>query len=107
MAKIKMKTKTKNKKSTLKLKNIPELKKTIFIKFNTIKKYILTVKKMRSSEEAINELIKKFDSTIADVITESGKLAKEDKRNTIMDQDVIPALEKYIGKFRFIFFYLF
>lgn len=93
-----MKTKTKNKKSTLKLKNIPELKKTIFIKFNTIKKYILTVKKMRSSEEAINELIKKFDSTIADVITESGKLAKEDKRNTIMDQDVIPALEKYIGK---------
>ena len=90
MAKIKMKTKNK--------KPVPKIPKTIFIKFNTVKKYILTVKKMRSSEEAINELIKKFDSTIADVLTESGKLAKEDKRNTIMEQDVLPALEKHIGK---------
>ncbi|MBU4312776.1 MAG: hypothetical protein KJ706_08685 [Candidatus Omnitrophica bacterium] len=73
-------------------------KKKEFLRFNTIKQYINDVKKMRSSTSAVNKLIKDFDSTIEDVINEAGKLAKEDKRNTIMDQDVIPALEKHLGK---------
>ena len=53
---------------------------------------------MRSSTGAVNKIIKDFDSTIEEVINEAGKLAKEDKRNTIMDQDVTPALEKHLGK---------
>ena len=73
-------------------------KKREFLRFNTIKQYINDIKKMRSSTGAVNKLIKDFDSTIEDVINESGKLAKEDKRNTIMDQDVIPAIEKHLGK---------
>lgn len=73
-------------------------KKKEFLRFNTIKQYINDIKKMRSSTSAVNKLIKDFDSTIEDVINEAGKLAKEDKRNTIMDQDVIPALEKHLGK---------
>ena len=73
-------------------------KKKEFLRFNTIKQYINDIKKMRSSTSAVNKLIKDFDSTIEDVINEAGKIAKEDKRNTIMDQDVIPALEKHLGK---------
>ncbi|MBU4472798.1 MAG: hypothetical protein KJ842_01410 [Candidatus Omnitrophica bacterium] len=73
-------------------------KKGEFLRFNTIKQYINDIKKMRSSTDAVNKLIKDFDSTIEDVINEAEKLAKEDKRNTIMDQDVIPALEKHLGK---------
>jgi hypothetical protein len=53
---------------------------------------------MRSSTGAVNKLIEDFDSTIEDVIADAEKLAKEDKRNTIMEQDVIPALEKHLGK---------
>jgi hypothetical protein len=53
---------------------------------------------MRSTTEAVNKLIEDFDSTIETVITEAETLAKEQKRNTIMDQDVIPALEKHLGK---------
>ena len=73
-------------------------KKKEFLRFNTIKQYINDIKKMRSSTGAVNKIIKDFDSTIEDVINEAGKLAKEDKRNTIMDQDVTPALEKHLGK---------
>ena len=73
-------------------------KKREFLRFNTIKQYINDIKKMRSSTGAVKKIIKDFDSAIEDVINEAGKLAKEDKRNTIMDQDVIPALEKHLGK---------
>jgi len=73
-------------------------KKAEFLKFNAIKSYINDVKKMRSSSGAVKKLIKDFDSTIETVITEAGKLAKEDKRNTIMEEDVIIALEKHVGK---------
>lgn len=73
-------------------------KKTEFVKFNTIKQYINDTKKMRSSTGAVKKLIKDFDSTIKDVITEAERLAKEDKRNTVMDQDITPALEKHLGK---------
>jgi len=73
-------------------------KKAEFIRFNTIKSYINEVKKMRSSTGAVKRLIKDFDSTIEDVITDAEKLAKQDKRNTIMEQDIIPALEKHLGK---------
>jgi len=73
-------------------------KKIEFLKFNTIKEYINDAKKMRSSADAVNKLISDFDSTIEAVITDAEKLAKEDKRNTIMEQDIIPALEKHLGK---------
>lgn len=68
------------------------------IRFNTIKQYINDVKKMRSTTGAVNKLIEDFDSTIETVITEAERLAKEQKRNTIMEQDIILALEKHLGK---------
>jgi len=69
-----------------------------FIRFYSVKKYITETKKMRSSTGAVKMLIKAFDSTIEDIISDAAKLAKEDKRNTIMEQDVTPALEKHLGK---------
>lgn len=73
-------------------------KKTEFLRFNTIKEYINEILKMRSSRDAVKKFIKEFDSSIEAALKEAGKLAKEDKRNTVMDQDIIPALEKHLGK---------
>jgi len=69
-----------------------------FIKFNTIKAYINDVLKMRSSESAVKLSMKEFDSAIETVLKEAGELAKQDKRNTVMDQDIISAVEKHLGK---------
>ncbi len=73
-------------------------KKAEFIKFNTIKEYVNDILKMRSSESAVKKAIKEFDSAIETVLKEAGELAKENKRNTIMDEDIIPAVEKHLGK---------
>jgi len=73
-------------------------KKSEFIRFNTIKEYINDILKMRSSDSAVKEFLNGVDTAVETTLTDAGKLAKEDKRNTIMDEDVIPALEKHLGK---------
>ena len=74
--------------------------KTNFIRFNTIKTYINDVKKMRASDPAINTLIERVDSLVIDVLSEAQRLAKENKRKTVMGPDMTAALEKYVGKRR-------
>jgi len=69
-----------------------------FLRYNTIKEYTNDILKMRSSDSAVKKFLSEFDSAIETTLSDAGKLAKEDKRNTIMDQDVIPALEKHLGK---------
>ncbi|MBU4258822.1 MAG: NFYB/HAP3 family transcription factor subunit [Candidatus Omnitrophica bacterium] len=73
-------------------------KKAEFIKFNTIKEYFKDAFKMRSSESAVKLSMKEFDLAIETVLKEAGELAKQDKRNTVMDQDIISAVEKHLGK---------
>lgn len=73
-------------------------KKAEFIKFNTIKEYFNNILKMRSSDSAVKRFLKALDTAIETVLQEAGKLAKEDKRNTVMDQDIELALEKHLGK---------
>jgi histone H3/H4 len=73
-------------------------KKAEFIKFNTIKEYINDILKMRSSESAVKKSMSEFDSAIETVLKEAGELAKEGKRNTVMDQDIVSAIEKHLGK---------
>lgn len=73
-------------------------KKAEFVKLNTIKEYINDNLKMRSSDSAVKLSMKEFDSAIEIVLKEAGELAKEDKRNTVMDQDIISAVEKHLGK---------
>ena len=77
---------------------MPKNKQAEFIRFNTIKEYINDILKMRSSDSSVKKFIKEFDSSIEAALKEAGKLAKEDKRNTVMDQDITPALEKHLGK---------
>ena len=73
-------------------------KKAEFLRYNTIKEYINDILKMRSSDGAVKKFIGEFDTAIEDTLTDAGKLAKESKRNTIMDEDIVPALEKHLGK---------
>ena len=73
-------------------------KKLGFVRFETIKDYINDVCKMRSRDKAIKKLVKEFTSVIRTVIKEAKKSAKKDKRNTILDEDIILALEKHLGK---------
>ncbi len=72
--------------------------KAEFIKFNTIKAYINDILKMRSAESAVKKSMSEFDTAIETVLKEAGELAKQDKRNTVMDQDIISAVEKHLGK---------
>ncbi len=69
-----------------------------FLRFNAIKEYINDNLKVRSSDKAVKKFIKEFDAAIGATLKEAKKSAREDKRNTIMDQDIIPALEKHLGK---------
>lgn len=69
-----------------------------FIRSNTIKEYINKIKKMRSSDDAVSLLLRRFNETIETVIASAQELAKEDKRNTILEQDITTSLEKHLGK---------
>ena len=69
-----------------------------FIRFNTIKEYIAHILKMHSSDSAVKKSIKAFDTAIETVLKEAGETAKEDNRGTVMDQDIISALGKHLGK---------
>jgi len=77
---------------------MPKNKKAEFIRFNTIKEHINDILKMRSSDSAVKKFIKEFDLAIAATLIDAGKLSKEDKRNTVMDEDIITAVEKHLGK---------
>jgi len=72
--------------------------KTEFVRYNTIKDYVKNIQKMRSNEAAVNNLTERFNSLIETVITSAAALAKENKRNTILAEDMKEALEKIVGK---------
>ena len=73
-------------------------KKTEFVRFNTIKDYVKESQKMRSNEAAVNNLTSRFNSLIETVIIRAAGLAKENKRTTILAEDMKEALEKTVGK---------
>ena len=73
-------------------------KKAEFLRYNTIKEYINDILKMRSSDSSVKTFLSQFDTAIEDTLADAGKLAKENKRNTIMDEDIVRALEKHLGK---------
>ncbi len=69
-----------------------------FVRFNTIKDYIKDVVNMRSNEAAVNDLISRFNALIESAITEAASLAREQKRNTILQENMKLALERTVGK---------
>jgi histone H3/H4 len=73
-------------------------KKPEFLRFNTIKEYINVAFGMRSSKGAVQKFIRAFDLAIKDTLADAGKSAKENKRNTVLEADIEPAIEKNLGK---------
>jgi len=73
-------------------------KKVEFVRYNTIKDYVKESQKMRSNEAAVNNLTSRFNSLIETVIIRAAGLAKENKRTTILAEDMKEALEKTVGK---------
>lgn len=69
-----------------------------FIKDAVIKSYIKDILKLRSSEEAINQINSKSNSLIETILTEAKEIAIKNKRNTIMIEDINQAFEKHVGK---------
>lgn len=74
------------------------MKKDAFLMFQVIKKYISRKEKLKSSAGAIDKLIDRFNEEIKIVITDAGKLAKKNKRKTILPRHMEAALEKNLGK---------
>ena len=72
--------------------------KTGIVKTTTVKAYITKAKKMRSQAAAVKKFIDDFDVVIEAVIVEAVRLAKAAKRNTIMKDDMVAAIEKYLKK---------
>ncbi len=69
-----------------------------FLNFTTLKNYIVRKKKFRSSDEAVENLVKRFSKLTDDVLDYAIKLAEEDRRKTIMPRDMKKATENVIGK---------
>lgn len=72
--------------------------KTEFVRYNTIKDYVKNIQKLRSNEAAVNNLTGRFNSLIETVLITAAGLAKKNKRNTILAEDMKEALEKTVGK---------
>ncbi len=73
-------------------------KKPDFIKDATVKSYVRKIQKFRSSKEAISKIDLKFNALIKSVLALAQKLAKKDRRKTILDEDVAWAFENKVGK---------
>lgn len=69
-----------------------------FIKDSTIKNYLKEEINIRSSTEAIAQIDSTFNSLIIAVIKEATKFAQENKRKTILPEDITPAIEKVVAK---------
>lgn len=77
---------------------MPKKTKPEFVRFNTIKDYIKNSQKMRSTTEAVNALSERFNSLVETVIIQAASFAKDNKRNTILEEDMRQALEKTVEK---------
>ena len=69
-----------------------------FIKFKAIKDYINDILEMRSSDKAVKKSMSGFDSAIEAVLKQAGELAEENKRSTVMEEDIFSALEKKLSR---------
>jgi histone H3/H4 len=69
-----------------------------FLNFSTLKNYIVEKKKFRSSDKAVQALVKRFSELTDDTIDYAMKLAEADRRKTIMPRDMKKAAEDVVGK---------
>ncbi|MBA7491557.1 hypothetical protein ES702_02105 [subsurface metagenome] len=69
-----------------------------FIKQTVLKEYISSKAKVRVNKTALKKLIGKLNATTRALVREAKRLAKQDKRTTIMPRDIAGATEKIIGR---------
>ena len=69
-----------------------------FIKKSSIKNYLLSQKKTRSTLNAIDFLGDKFNSLIVQLLDSSIANAYENKRKTVMKEDIIVGISKSVTK---------
>jgi len=69
-----------------------------FIKNSVVKKFLSDTHSLRSSKEAINGLDKAVNEFIAKILGSAAGLAQNNKRKTVMEEDISQALEKTIGQ---------
>ena len=72
--------------------------KTGIVKTPTVKDYITKTKKMRSQDGAVKQFIDDFDAAMEAVIVKAVALAKAAKRNTVMEADMVAAIDKNLKK---------
>lgn len=68
-----------------------------FVKANAIKKFVKENFGMRSSQEAVEKAIGTIDLNISKTLLNASIFAKENKRNTIMLEDIQKSLELSFG----------
>jgi len=69
-----------------------------FVKFSTIKNYIKDTQDMRSSNDAVEYLTQDTSRTTQNILKEAKNYSIQDKRKTIMIEDIKKAKEKVVGK---------
>lgn len=69
-----------------------------FIKQTVLKEYINSKARVRVSKTALKKLTGQLNTTTRALVREAKRLAKQDKRTTIMPRDIAGATEKVIGK---------
>ncbi|OIO76144.1 MAG: hypothetical protein AUJ85_01235 [Elusimicrobia bacterium CG1_02_37_114] len=79
-----------------------EPKQHKFLKPNTITRYVIDKLKFRISQKAITPLLERLNFIISTVLTESKALSESARRRTITAEDMLPSLEKHVGKRRLI-----
>ena len=74
------------------------MSKADIVKFYPVKDYIKEAKGLRSNKGAVNSFINRFNSLIESTIDQAAKLARDNRRKTILQKDMREALEKTVGK---------
>lgn len=69
-----------------------------FVSFNSVKEYINEKLKTRSSDDAIRTLLRRFNTSVEEVLVEAKRIATANRRKTILDSDITAALELRLGK---------
>jgi len=69
------------------------------VRLNAIKSYVKTVKHMRISDTAANDLRIRVNDMLKTILTEATVSAKSEKRSTVMPRDTEPAADRiFVGK---------
>lgn len=74
------------------------MKNPEFLKFSTIKNYIKEKQKIRSTNDAVEHLCNTISDITLQILKQAEIYSHQDKRKTIMIEDIKKAIEKVIGK---------